>query len=114
MEKKWGGGDIYTPQCAAQRMLQGQEEKRVNKEGNGSYGTEVAREDQAKGLGVQKCYGKFPEGPGPTHSLVGRMPKAQGPERPQMLATFLNFCGCLLGLPLWPLQVLGSRTFHPT
>lgn len=59
----------------------------MSKEGNRS------REGYAEGLGMQNCSRKLPEGPGPTHSLAGRVPKARDPEGSQMLTTGLSLCG---------------------
>lgn len=85
----------------------------VSKEGNRSR--EQCREGYAEGLGMQNCSRKLPEGPGPTHSLVGRVPKARGPEGSQMLTTVLSLCGLSWALKMPPgPSSLDSAGFGPT
>lgn len=52
--------------------------------------------------GMQKCSGKFLEGPGPTYSLADRALKAEGLEGPQMLAPSLSLCGLCWALETPP------------
>lgn len=56
----------------------------------------------AESLGMQKCSGKFLEGPGTTYSLVSRALKAQELEEPQMLAPNLSLCGLCWALEIPP------------
>lgn len=63
---------------------------------------EENEEAVVESLGMQKCSGKFLEGPGPTYSLVGRALKTQGLEWPEMLAPNLSICGLCWALETPP------------